>query len=107
MIEQNAQDGSRSPTERQVAQSMGFEDGETYAQAVKGEFTSPHIMLVAKQRGFQTNLDFEAASQSGFETAEGYARARAGGFQTANEYQAASRFKFDTRTVLFQRNVVR
>lgn len=98
LIEQSAQDGFRSVTERQVAQSMGFEDGETYAQAVKGGFKSPQVMLVAKQRGFQTNVDFEAASRSGFETAEEYGKARAGGFETADEYRAASRFSFDTRT---------
>ncbi|MCM2435851.1 hypothetical protein [Agrobacterium rosae] len=98
MIEQNAQDGFHSMTERQVAQSMGFEDSETYAQAVKGGFTSAQVMLLARQRGFQTSQEFEAASKSGFETAEEYTRARAGGFQTADEFRAASRFSFETRT---------
>ncbi|MBD8649461.1 hypothetical protein IFT66_00035 [Rhizobium sp. CFBP 13726] len=98
IIEQIAQDGFRSMAERQTAQGMGFDDGETYAQAVKGGFTSQQVMFQAKQRGFQTNQDFEAASRSGFETAEEFEKGRAGGFLTADEYRAASRFRFGTRT---------
>ncbi|MEJ8308277.1 hypothetical protein [Agrobacterium larrymoorei] len=98
VIEQNAQDGFRSVTERNLAQSMGFQDGETYAQAVKGGFTSPQLMLEAKQRGFQTSQEFEAASKAGFETAAEYVRAKAGGFEIADEFRAASRFSFETRT---------
>jgi beta-phosphoglucomutase-like phosphatase (HAD superfamily) len=98
IIEQSAQDGFRSLAERQQAQSMGFEDGETYAEAAKGGFTSPQALFQARQRGFQTQQDFDAASSGGFDTAEEFQKARFGGFQTADEYHAASRFRFGTRT---------
>jgi peptidoglycan hydrolase-like protein with peptidoglycan-binding domain len=98
MIEQSARDGFHSTAERQVAQAMGFEDGETYDEAMKGGFSSPQALFRARQRGFQTQQDFDAAMSGGFDSAEEFQKARFGGFHTVDEYRTASRFRFGTRT---------
>jgi peptidoglycan hydrolase-like protein with peptidoglycan-binding domain len=98
IIEQSAQDGFKTVAERQTAQSMGFRDSVTYAEAMKGGFTSPDTFAEAKRRGFQTQREFDVALAAGFRDAEEFRKGRAGGFETADEYRAASRWQIGTRT---------
>lgn len=86
-IEQTAQDGFATASERERAVGAGFKDADTFGKAQKGGFQKYFEYDEATRAGFSTKAEYDDFVASGFSAKSDYDSARAQGIHFRADYE--------------------